>query len=101
MLPLVLLSWPFAAVAIVLFQGRRGHAAVPPFAVAAATAFVVTGILLVMALTTAPDVAIRFLFFGTATFGGAILSALSAMALSRYAARAYRSDDDPGGMDPT
>lgn len=95
MLTLILFAWPFGALAIVLLQGRRGYDAVTPFSVAGAAAFVATGVLLIAALVTPPQTAVNYLFYGTSTFGGAILSALSALALLRFARRADRPHGDP------
>lgn len=100
MLTLVLFCWPFGALAVVLLQGRRGDAAVAPFTIAAGAAFLLTGILLIAALVTPPETAITYLFYGTSTFGGAILSALCALALLRYARRAERPRGHPGDDDP-
>ncbi len=99
MLTLVLFCWPFGALAVVLLQGRRGDAAVAPFTIAAAAAFLLTGILLIAALVTPPETAITYLFYGTSTFGGAILSALCALALLRFARRAERPRGHPGPDD--
>lgn len=96
LLTLVLLCWPFGALAVVLAQGRRGYAAVPPFTIATLAAFGLTGLLLVMALFTPPETAVTYLFYGTATFGGTILSGLSALALLRFAQRAEDGTDRPG-----
>lgn len=99
MLTLILFTWPFGALAVVLLQGRRGYDAVTPFTVAGAAAFVATGILLIAALVTPPETAVNYLFYGTSTFGGAILSALSALALLRFARRTDRSDGLAGPED--
>lgn len=101
LLTLALLCWPFGALAVVLLQGRRGYAAVPPFTIATVAAFGVTGLLLVMALLLPPETAVTYLFYGTATFGGTILSGVSALTLLRFAQRADGGrrtdhDDDPG-----
>ena len=101
MLTLVLFCWPFGALAVVLLQGRRGYEAVTPFTIAGAAAFLLTGILLVAALVTPPETAVTYLFYGTSTFGGAILSGLCALAMLRFARRADRGRGHPGpGDDP-
>jgi hypothetical protein len=98
-LTLILFCWPFGALAVVLIQGRRGYEAVTPFTIAGAGAFLLTGILLIAALVTPPEIAVNYLFYGTSTFGGAILSALSALALLRFARRAERPRNHPGPDD--
>ncbi len=100
MLTLILFAWPFGALAVVLLQGRRGYDAIAPFTIAGAAAFLLTGILLIAALVTPPEMAVNYLFYGTSTFGGAILSGLSALALLHYARRADRPRGHPGPGEP-